>query len=195
MVCSFLVFLRFPKVRLSISGVAITENVHPVDKEHKQDVRFRKFSRQLIHTALSQILQPLKPEMTKPEIVHCPDWHYRKAVFGLGPYIADYPEQCTIACIVQGWCPKYVLSPLTVIFSHLMSVIRCLTRLSGGRNIGSGGLRSLEHTIRALETYELGELWEKYGLVGDLVVCWAPTLMFILPFNDLLAFYRRLPTS
>lgn len=51
-----------------------------------------------------------------------------------------------------------------------MSVIRCLTRLSGGKNVGSGGLRSLEHTIHTLETYELGELWEKYGLVGDLVV-------------------------
>ena len=28
--------------------------------------------------------------------------------YGLGPYIADYPEQALLACIVQGWCAKYV---------------------------------------------------------------------------------------
>jgi Plavaka transposase len=46
--------------------------------------------------------------MTKPEVVQCPDGHYRWAIYGLGPYIADYPEQALLACIVQGWCPKYV---------------------------------------------------------------------------------------
>ncbi len=33
-----------------------TEGAYIVDKEHQIDIRFRKFSRQLIHTALSQIL-------------------------------------------------------------------------------------------------------------------------------------------
>lgn len=43
-------------------------------------------------------------------------------------------------------------------------------RVSGGQRKGSGGLRSLDHTLRALGVYELGELWQKYGLVGDLIV-------------------------
>lgn len=30
--------------------------------------------------------------------------------------------------------------------------------------------RTLHHTILALEAYELGELWQHYGLVGDVVV-------------------------
>ncbi|KAF8546044.1 hypothetical protein OG21DRAFT_1428003, partial [Imleria badia] len=25
-------------------------------------------------------------------------------IFGLGPYIADYPEQVLISCVVQNWC-------------------------------------------------------------------------------------------
>lgn len=46
--------------------------------------------------------------MTIPEIVKCPDGHFRRVVYGLGPYIADYPEQVWLSGIVQGWCPKYV---------------------------------------------------------------------------------------
>ena len=44
--------------------------------------------------------------MTLPEVVRFPDGHLRKVIYGLGPYIADYPEQALLACIVQGWCPK-----------------------------------------------------------------------------------------
>ena len=46
--------------------------------------------------------------MTKPEVVRCPDRHYSCAIYGLGPYIADYPEQALLACIMQGWCAKSV---------------------------------------------------------------------------------------
>ena len=46
--------------------------------------------------------------MTEPDIVKCADGHYRKAIYGLGPYIADYPEQVLLAGIVGGWCVKYV---------------------------------------------------------------------------------------
>jgi hypothetical protein len=45
--------------------------------------------------------------MTTPEVVCFPDAHYRKVIYGLGPYIADYLEQALLACTVQGWCPKY----------------------------------------------------------------------------------------
>jgi hypothetical protein len=38
----------------------------------------------------------------------CADGQYRRVIYGLGPYIADYPEQALLACIVQNWCPKYV---------------------------------------------------------------------------------------
>jgi hypothetical protein len=73
--------------------------------EHQNDADFRKF-RQLLHSSLAKILESLKPFMTEPEIVCCADGYFQKVIYGLGPYIADYPEQALLACIVQGWCPR-----------------------------------------------------------------------------------------
>ena len=44
--------------------------------------------------------------MTQPEVVLCADDHFRQAIYGLGPYIADYQEQVLLSGIVQGWCAK-----------------------------------------------------------------------------------------
>ncbi len=46
--------------------------------------------------------------MTSPEVVLCGDGHHRKVIYGLGPYIADYPEQTLLTCVVQNWCPVCV---------------------------------------------------------------------------------------
>ena len=62
---------------------------------------FRKFRRQLFHSSLAHIFQPLKPGMMKPEIVRCPDGHYQRALYSMGPYIADYPEQALLTCITS----------------------------------------------------------------------------------------------
>lgn len=72
----------------------------------RDDAGFRKFRRQLLHSSLAKILEPLKAGMTTPEVVRFPDGHFRRVIYGLGPYIADYPEQALLACIVQGWCAK-----------------------------------------------------------------------------------------
>lgn len=79
-------------------------------KEYDEDGDFRKFRRQLFHTAIARMLLALKPGMTTPVVMQCPDGHYRRAIFSLGPYIADYPEQCMLALVVQRWCAKYVLN-------------------------------------------------------------------------------------
>ncbi|KAF7965204.1 hypothetical protein HWV62_45085 [Athelia sp. TMB] len=63
-------------------------------KEYEDDGEFRKFRRQLFHTSIAQMFSPLKPGMTDPIVIRCADGHYRRAIFSLGPYIADYPEQC-----------------------------------------------------------------------------------------------------
>ncbi|KAG1860203.1 hypothetical protein DFJ58DRAFT_840085 [Suillus subalutaceus] len=78
------------------------------DKESAKDAHFRKFWHQLLHSSLAKMLESLKPSMTTPEVVCSPDGHFRRAVYGLGPYIADYPEQALLACIVQNWCPNTV---------------------------------------------------------------------------------------
>ncbi|KAH9022637.1 hypothetical protein EDB85DRAFT_2151664 [Lactarius pseudohatsudake] len=77
--------------------LAIPKTTH----EFRDDVAFCKFRRQLLHSSLAKILETLKPGMTTLEVVRFSDDHFRKVVYGLGPYIADYPEQALLACIVQ----------------------------------------------------------------------------------------------
>ena len=48
--------------------------------------------------------------MTQYDIVRTPDSHFHHVIYSLGPYIADYPEQALLTCVVQGWCPWYVAS-------------------------------------------------------------------------------------
>ena len=76
------------------------------NNEDTNDVKFHKFRHQLLHSSFARMLKSLKPGMTTPEVVHCPDAHFWHAVYGIGPYIGDYPEQALLACIVQNWCPK-----------------------------------------------------------------------------------------
>jgi hypothetical protein len=102
-------FLAIPKSKSShFILVILHTDLNPVSagKKYKDDELYRKFCRQLLHTSLAKMLAPLKPGMTTPEVARCPDGHYRKVIYDLGPYIADYPEQALLACIVQGWCLK-----------------------------------------------------------------------------------------
>jgi len=56
--------------------------------------------------------------MTTPEVIWFPDGHFRKVIYRLGPYIADYPKQALLICIMQGWCTKYGFPPLTTYKIH-----------------------------------------------------------------------------
>ena len=80
----------------------------PGDRKYDNDPEFRKFKRQLFHASISAILSPLTAAMKKPVIRRCPDGHFRRVIYDLGPFIADYPEQVMLTGIVQGWCPRYV---------------------------------------------------------------------------------------
>jgi hypothetical protein len=106
---AFLHSFRFPRVSttktiliLCLQYLLCTK----ADRKYQGDDKFRTFRRQLFHFSLSAILEPLRPAMTTPELTLCPDGHFRRVIYGLGPYIADYPEQALLACVVQGWCPK-----------------------------------------------------------------------------------------
>ena len=76
------------------------------DWEFESDPEFCAFRCHLLHSSLAAMLETMKPAMSKPEVTLCADGHYRRAIYGIGPYIGDYPEQALLACIVQGWCPK-----------------------------------------------------------------------------------------
>ncbi|KAG2151076.1 uncharacterized protein EDB93DRAFT_1240140 [Suillus bovinus] len=111
-------------------------------EEHAKDSKFRKFRRQLFHSSVAKILENLRPGMTTPEVVRFGDGHYRRVIYGLGPYIADYEEQVLLACIVRNWCPSLDTKSLC---------------------------RRRDHTEALVEEATYGALWMEYGIVGDLV--------------------------
>ena len=65
---------------------------------------FRDFRRRLFHGSLTVIHDPLRPFMYEWDVVRCSDRHFRRAIYGFGPYIADYPEQTATSGTVYNWC-------------------------------------------------------------------------------------------
>ncbi|KAG1724132.1 hypothetical protein EDB19DRAFT_1897950 [Suillus lakei] len=119
-------------------------------KKHSDDPHFRKFKKQLFHSLLSRILSSLKPAMSVPKVVQFGDGHFRRVVYGLGPYIADYPEQLVLGCVVQNWCAKCFAYPDDL-------------------DSGEGGLRSREVVDTLCDEVDSGVLWEEWGVISDVV--------------------------
>lgn len=121
-------------------------------------------------------MQSLHAGMLKPVIMRCPDGHFRRVIFGIGPYIADYPEQALVACIVQGWCPT------------------CLQHRKELGNDVLEGVRCREHTEELLRSFESAILWDEYGIDADIVV--SDTIHYISSklTHTLIAVYKLLST-
>lgn len=86
-----------------------TNRLITAEKKYAKTVEFRRFRKNIFHQSLVRIFQSLKPGMSIPIVMRCPDGHYRRVILTLGPYIADYPEQVLVTGIVSGWCPQCVL--------------------------------------------------------------------------------------
>ena len=139
-------------------------------KEHSNSSKFRLFRRQLFHTSLSQILSSLRPAMSEPEVVKCADGLYRRVIYGLGPYIADYLEQVLVSGIVQGWCPRY-LSAAASLKSPTQALSQHHRCTSHKDDLETPGIpRSKEHTDDIRQVLELEDLWNTYGVIGKLEV-------------------------
>ncbi|KAJ6599646.1 hypothetical protein B0H10DRAFT_2322680 [Mycena sp. CBHHK59/15] len=119
------------------------------DCENQDSTEFRTFRRNLFHGSLAHILQSLKPGMTVPEVTLFADGHYRRAIYGLGPYIADYPEQVLLACVVQGWCARCTASREDL--------------------DGPSGRRTQLHTETLFDVLDHGTMWDQYGVVPDVL--------------------------
>ncbi|KAI0644945.1 hypothetical protein C8Q79DRAFT_1054442 [Trametes meyenii] len=120
------------------------------ERQYQDDPTFRTFRRELFHTSLRFILQPLREVMTNYEVLRCADGHFRRVVYSLGPYIADYPEQVLLSCIVQGWCARCT-APATDL------------------DTGQAPRRSQEHTEALREALHPRQAWDDYGVIPDLV--------------------------
>ena len=98
----------------------------------------------------------------------CPDRHFCRVVFGIGPYIADYPEQVLISGIVQNWCGRFVLASyyfLIALRTYSPDVLLSLNNLDGG-----GASRTLEITQALTEEFPLSILWDKWGINANIVI-------------------------
>ncbi|KAH9959514.1 hypothetical protein BJV74DRAFT_880098 [Russula compacta] len=83
--------------------------------------------------------------MTKPQVM-C-------IIYGVGPYIADYPEQALLACVVLGWCPK------------------CTSNHTNLDNDPSSVLWTHAHTDTLRKAYSdnIRGLWNGYGVVSNVI--------------------------
>ena len=170
---SIIGFLAIPKGLLARSffhSNALTFT-YPLaaSREYQDTEEFRKFRRQLFHSSVHHILSPLLPHMSTPRITQCADGHFRRCIYGLGPYIADYPEQVLLSCVVSGWCARLAQYFRLVMKEANMIVFRC-TAPAFDLDGALAGRRSHAHTECALDACTLQELWNNYGTVGDLVV-------------------------
>ncbi|KAI5984105.1 hypothetical protein EDC04DRAFT_3005940 [Pisolithus marmoratus] len=91
-----------------------------------------------------------KNGMSKPEVWQCPDGHFKHTAYALAAYIADYPEQVLLSCLVQGWCPI------------------CMS-MSNNLDRHNSILWSHQHVEFCICTFVLAELWDQYSVVGDLM--------------------------
>ncbi|KAG2142346.1 hypothetical protein DEU56DRAFT_939653 [Suillus clintonianus] len=119
-------------------------------KEHAKHASFRKFRRQLFHSSLSKILERLRPGMKVPEVAKFGDGHFRRVVYGLGPYIADYEEQVLLACMVRFWCA------------------RCMAP-SDDLDAAGAHARCQGYIEELVQVGTYLELWDEFGVVADLV--------------------------
>ena len=137
------------------------------DREHDDSKEFREFRRTIFHASLSRILEALREGMSKPVLLRYADGYYRKTIYGLGPYIADYPEQVLLGCVVQDWCPKYV--KILSVPSLTNALVRC-TALNEDLDGKIGGRRTHELTEVLMEVLDEKDLWFNYGIVSGIMV-------------------------
>ncbi|KAI0069218.1 hypothetical protein BV25DRAFT_1926438 [Artomyces pyxidatus] len=113
-------------------------------REEADTPEFRLFKKQVYHASIARILRPIEPFMTTPDVVLCADRHYRRAIYEIGPFIADYPEQVLLAGIVQNWCPKCLAHP-----DELDE---------------PAAARFRQHTQHLRDTYDAVTLWDVFGV-------------------------------
>ncbi|KAI9429761.1 hypothetical protein H4582DRAFT_1826008, partial [Lactarius indigo] len=119
------------------------------DCRYDESLKFRTFKGQLYHSSISAVLSSLRSGMTTPVIRRCPDGHFRRVIYDLIAFIADYPEQAVLMGIVRGWCPKCTALP---------------------KNLDAHALRRTpRHTEVIRGVLDSQTLWAAYSMHSDIV--------------------------
>jgi hypothetical protein len=138
-------------------------------KAERESQEFKTFSRQLYHTCLELAYLPLKQYMTTFKVLQCPDGHFRRVIFSIGPYITDYPEQVWLLCVVSNWCPKYAPDCPTFMMTDTKS-LRCDAMPNDLGNTNGIHLRTHEKTNLIITQWDPGIIWYEYGIRVDVRV-------------------------
>jgi hypothetical protein len=115
--------------------------------------------------------------LTQPVIRRCPDGHFRRVIYDLIAFIADYPEQVTLAGIIQGWCAKLV--SLSIRFDQSdANAIRCTASLA---NLDVNAIcRTPTFTDGLAQVLDSKKLRKDYGIDDNVVVC--PKVFVVVSF-------------
>lgn len=105
--------------------------------------------------------------MITPVVRRCPDGHWRRVIFDLAAFIADYPEQVMLSGIVQGWCPKYAQRCI-LLPTSLTRKFRCTAPTDDLD--GPGGRRTRALHCLLCDTLSSDVLWHEYGIDVTIVV-------------------------
>ncbi|KAG8778761.1 hypothetical protein FRC12_024833 [Ceratobasidium sp. 428] len=80
----------------------------PVDsfKDVPQKPLRQRLAAQLVHYSMSRVTAPLEEAGRTGVEMWCADGYLRRVYPLLASFVADYPEQCQMACTSQSGCPK-----------------------------------------------------------------------------------------
>ena len=89
---------------------------------------------------MSLIFDPLIEAGEQGVNICCTDGFFRQVFPILAAYVADYPEQCLVACCMENRCPRCVVkpsnrgSPAKSLFQDVKTTLETLTKHQQGRD-------------------------------------------------------------
>ncbi|KAF8120405.1 hypothetical protein EV363DRAFT_1407675 [Boletus edulis] len=121
----------------------------------------------LFHYCMATIMEPIIEAGQNGVEMTCPDGYVRRLYPILAAYVADFPEQCLVACCKERRCPK------------------CTVRQQDRGSYTSSRVRTAARTLRHLQKYERGRMKKKefegkHGLRAVFEPFWAK-----LPHSDI----------
>ncbi|KAG1858502.1 hypothetical protein F4604DRAFT_1882873 [Suillus subluteus] len=121
----------------------------------------------LFHYCMSQVLEPLVRAGMDGVDVTCPDCQVRWMYPVVAAYVADFPEQCLVACCMENRCPK------------------CVVGCNEHGDMRKSPMRNRDSTVESLHLHHDGEMGNEQfegelGLRAIYSPFWAT-----LPHNDI----------